>query len=146
MKHFIHRNYREHIHLYPQEITNLYRTLNAYGKKQITDAAQQMFIRSITPLNNHWDSYENFLATFQAFYKMSKNMSVEEFADHFEHYKIPTGIEFSEKEYLILSEKDQYLQEACYLLGFIDSLADSFEYEVLLMTLGYPPDKAQKTS
>jgi hypothetical protein len=135
----IHKNYHINQSLSKEECENLHQIINGLGKDQILSAAYNMFTRSQTPLDNNWDNDSDFMKTFLLFYKLAKNLSEDNFKKVLLN-NIKTKIDLDEDEKLIFLDKKLLIREGCYLLGFLDSIEDFFEYETTLSSLGYSCD------
>lgn len=120
------------------EAHELYESLKYYTYEEIQDIAFNMYQRDITPIELHWQSKEEFIEIFRIFYKISHHFEGYQFAHIVAHSKIPFSIDFNRKQREILVDKEQYIFQSRCILHFFQSLPEFFEYEVTLISLGYP--------
>jgi len=89
------------------------------------------------PLINHWESFDEFLLTWDVLYKMSQELSRPAFGKAILSCEIPEHFDLSSQQ-AELKDPTEFKRQACFLLSFFDSLSDYFDYEVEMMERGYP--------
>jgi len=143
-RHIIHKNYHSNLTLTEDECKDLYSSFKDYGRYQILDAAYNMYTRDETPLHKNWDDDADFMLCFTTIYKLSTTLSCEEFCAFISGTSMSLPDIFDNYENELLDDKKRLQEQACLLLGFLDTIADYFEYEIILMTLGYPCEHYDK--
>ena len=138
MVQLVHKNYKVQKGFLKEDAENLYGALRYYGTDTILDAGYNMFNRDETPLHNNWNEDLEFLTCYYLFHKMAKNTTEDEFVKAILSLSIPSKASFDRDELAILKDKERYLEQALFLLGFLDSLSDYFDYEAVLLSYGYP--------
>lgn len=139
MEHLIHQDYLNDMKLQKEEVSDLYDALLYYGKRSTVDAVEDMFeTGDPLPLNNHWESVDDFINAWEPFYEMARKLKRNAFVQQVLGRMIPEEIHLTPQQQSIFSDKQEYMKQACYLLSFLDSMSEYFEYEVEMLERGYP--------
>tara|TARA_B100000524_G_scaffold346156_1_gene245899 strand:+ start:840 stop:1295 length:456 start_codon:yes stop_codon:yes gene_type:complete len=137
MKKIINEDLSKNLSLIQGEVENFYEILNSYEKNQIINAGYNMYHREETPLHNNWNSFEEFLNSFHSFYHISRQENEESFSELImsEKPKLPP---LNKEELAILENFEKKIEEACLLLDFLESMPEYLDYEIMMISLGYP--------
>ena len=119
------------------EIQELHCQLRYYGRKDIENLFFHMFERSSTPLVNHWVNFDEAHKVYSLFCKMAKNLESEEFITCITDLRIP-DIDLTKAQRSILLNANSYQRGSVDLFEFFHSVPEFFQYEMVLMELGYP--------
>ncbi|MBI2601788.1 MAG: hypothetical protein HYW48_01925 [Deltaproteobacteria bacterium] len=139
MNHLIHQDYLKDLILKKEEASDLYDALLYYGKRSTVDAAEDMLeTDDPLPLDNHWQTVDDFINVWEPFYEMARKLKRNAFVQQILSRTMPKEIHLTPQQESLFSDKQEYMKQACYLLSFLDSMSDYFEYEVEMLERGYP--------
>lgn len=137
MEHFIKKSHLESHRLDSEEASDLYEALHYYGRRNTLEAARDVYDDEMLPLAKHWEDLDDFESVWEIYYDLARMLPKSRFVD-----LIVNAVEFekllSAEQRTVLSNPKDMLCHACYLLDFFDTMADYFDYEIKMLSYGYP--------
>ncbi len=121
-----------------EDLKDLYADLRYFGRKDIQNAAYNMFHRDETPLPCFWSDEQAFLEPYSVLHRLARNLKEEQFLALIAEHQIPEGIELNKKERELLHDVDELRSQTYYQYCFMESMALYLDYEIALIALGYP--------
>lgn len=124
-----------------EETSELYELLRYFGHHDIEDACEYMFRDESVPLENHWETVEDFVVSYRALWRFSRQKNQDLFVASLTTGKIDSSVLLSVEEKVILEEHKLNLQQQAYFIyRFLLSMKNKFEWELERIEAGlfYP--------
>ena len=123
------------------ENEELYELLRYFGHQDILDAAEAMFADESVPLENHWDSLEEFSVCYMVLWRFARQKEEDIFVGHLENSKLDTSILMSAEERMVAENSGlNIVEEAPLIYAFLLSMKNKFEWDLQRIEAGlfYP--------
>lgn len=120
------------------ETADLLSFLKYYDRRITEDAVYNLYCRDKTPLYDHWESQEAFFFVYDTFKQLANECSEEEFFTSVINESVPEKSSLNRTQREFIKDFALFRREARSLNCFFNSMKEYFDYEILLISLGYP--------